>query len=158
MLAFSELSTSTATLLSALLGGTIGSIGTYYAQYRLQKSNKERRTEWVRQALLSELETMDALEDWPHDPDKNGVPHGNWLHNQVYESISGELGRLNEDELSALIAFHAGARHVMSDIDYLSEIPEGGQEKSISVIQNHLSHIKYQRKAAIHLISKNKNS
>ncbi|WP_152420559.1 hypothetical protein [Halorubrum tebenquichense] len=158
MIGFPELSTSAATLLSALLGGIIGSIGTYYAQHRLQNSKREKRTEWVRQALMSELETMDALDKWPHNPDGSGVPHGNWLHNQVYESISGELGRLDEDEMSALIAFHGGARHVMSDIDHLSELSEDEQQKSISIIHSHLSHIKYQRRAAMHLIARNQDT
>lgn len=151
------LSTQAATLIAGLIGGVIGSVGTYFAQNRLQKKQKIERTEWLRRALLSELESMDALSAWPLDPDRDGIPAGNWLHNQVFESVSSELGLLNTDELHAVIKFHAEAKHVRGHIRSAIDSPGGPSDDEVDTIQSYMDTIKRERQAAIHLLYENLN-
>ena len=154
MLPSVELSIPATPLFSALLGGVIGSVGTYYGQSKLQEQKKSDRTKWLRRVLLAELESMDALDYWPMNPQDRGLPGGNWLHNQVFESVSVESGSLKADELYAIITFHGRARHARSDIETahaMNQVPD----QAIDAIQSNLKGVKRHRQAAIHLLSMN---
>jgi len=149
------LSTQAATVISGLIGGIIGSLGTYYGQSRLRNKRKSEKSDWLRHALLSELESMGALDDWPLEPPDGRVPTGDWLHNQVFEGMSTELGMLSSDELHALIKFHGEAKHVRSDIQSLPSSKEDWSEIAVNSIQSHLVVTKRDHQAAIHLLSEN---
>ena len=152
-----ELSAQAATLISALIGGIIGSVGTYYGQSRLRRKRESKSEEWLRHALLAELESMEALDNWPIEPPSGAVPSGNWLNNQVFESVSTEVGKLDSDELHALILFHGQANHVRSDIKSLPSSEETWPESQVNAIQDHLKAVKRNRRAAMHILSTNIN-
>ena len=151
------LSTQAATLISGVIGGIIGSFGTYYGQSRLQNKRNSERSDWLRHVLLSELESMKALDNWPLDPPDGGIPKGDWLHNQVFNNMSTELGMLSSDELNALVKFHGEATHVRTDIQSLLNSPDDWNDTYVNLIQSHLADVKRERQAAMHMLSEKIN-
>lgn len=98
-------------ILFAALVGVVGSFLLYVYQRR-------KKREKLRRGLLTELESIDYLEDLG---DESVVPHSGVLVTTVYENNSSDLGILSSSELEDVVAFYSKAILLQSLISYLEK-------------------------------------
>lgn len=92
-----------------VLGALIGSITTAVGSAVLYWKRERDRTERLRGALAAELRTYDYLDEMIEDGRYEDVTE-RVEPPTVYGSVGGDLGRLTDDEITALVAFYADCR------------------------------------------------
>ncbi|MFC3958859.1 hypothetical protein [Halovivax cerinus] len=92
-----------------VLGALIGSITTAVASGLLYWKRERDRTERLRGALAAELRSYDYLDAMIEDGRYEDVTERVEAPT-VYASVGGNLGRLSDDEITALVAFYADCR------------------------------------------------
>ena len=91
-----------------------------WGSYRLYTNKQKQREENLRRAFLAEIERNEYLEKWPM---KGGtIPAFNFLSLSVYESNSGDIALLDEEEVSALVKYYTRAKTVQEFLDFHTEM------------------------------------
>ncbi|WP_247730095.1 hypothetical protein [Halovivax limisalsi] len=98
-----------ATATGFVLGALIGSITTAVGSGILYWKRERDRTDRLRGALAAELRTYDYLDEMIEDGQYEAVTE-RIEPPTVYGSVGGDLGRLTDDEITALVAFYADCR------------------------------------------------
>ncbi|ELZ09273.1 hypothetical protein C479_10645 [Halovivax asiaticus JCM 14624] len=98
-----------ATATGFVLGALIGSITTAVGSGILYWKRERDRTDRLRGALAAELRSYDYLEEMIGDEQYEAVTE-RVEPPTVYASIGGNLGRLSDDEVTALVTFYADCR------------------------------------------------
>ncbi|AGB17332.1 hypothetical protein Halru_2757 [Halovivax ruber XH-70] len=92
-----------------VLGALIGSITTAVGSGILYWKRERDRTDRLRGALAAELRSYDYLDEMISDGQYEAVTE-RVEPPTVYASIGGNLGRLSDDEVTALVTFYADCR------------------------------------------------
>lgn len=92
-----------------VLGALIGSITTAVASGLLYWKRERDRTERLRGALAAELRSYDYIDEMIDDGRYEDVTE-RVEPPTVYASVGGNLGRLDDDEITALVTFYADCR------------------------------------------------
>lgn len=105
-------------MIEAAVGGAIGAAGALAATFGTQYLSRRRKTQRVRAALLSELQSIeydsssasfdDAISSAIAKVDKDQIIPGNvFFDRTVYEGVSDDLAYLEEDEIEAVVEYYA---------------------------------------------------
>ena len=157
-----------ATLTSGLIGGTVGSLGNYFIQKSIEESQKESETATLRSSLISEMETMNHIDDFDIGP--RNIPSKDNFRREVYENSGSKLGLLSKDEAVAVIHFYGAMGNLQGEISEFTsarrqkrEIEQGRHaankqaqsevSKRYSLIEDSFKEMRKHRRAALHLLS-----
>jgi hypothetical protein len=117
--------TVTGFVLGALIGAVATAAGSYFVFWRRQRAETAR----LRAALAAELRSLDYVDDLVEAGDYEGVTTAVETP-VVYETNAGELGRLSEREVEALVEFYAS----LSWLDGLQD-PEDKKDRIDAVVE-----------------------
>ncbi|WP_232686877.1 hypothetical protein [Halobacterium zhouii] len=123
--------TVTGFVVGALIGAVATAAGSYFVFWRRQRAE----TSHLRVALAQELDSLEYLDELVESGAYEGVTTAVETP-VVYEANAGELGRLSEREVEALVEFYASL-YWLRDL----QDPEDKKERIDAVVE--------QRRAAI---------
>ncbi|MFK8214638.1 hypothetical protein [Haloferax volcanii] len=115
--------------LGLFIPGTVTVIGSFYIYQRKESNNAEK----LRTALRAELEQMQSLENLPNSWEENDIdPHSEKIPEKymppsahvstaIYESNVGNLGRLNNEEMKAIVDFYSVVIYVKEVMDIIHD-------------------------------------
>ncbi|WP_254864318.1 hypothetical protein [Halovivax gelatinilyticus] len=117
------------TALGFVLGGVVGSITTAAGSGLLYWKREQDRTDRLRGALAAEVRTYSYLDEMIDDGQYESVTER--VENPViYAAVGDGLGRLSDDEITALVAFYADCRW----LDGLED-PEDKKDRIEAVVE-----------------------
>ncbi|WP_290816523.1 hypothetical protein [Halovivax sp.] len=97
------------TAIGFVLGAIVGAIATAAGSTVLYWKRERDATRRLRRALAEEVRTYEYLDEMVNDGDYEPVTE-RVEEPVVYESAAGELGRLDEREIDALVGFYGDVR------------------------------------------------
>lgn len=100
-----------------------------YGSYRLYAAKQSQRETNLRSAFVAELEGVEYLETWPIK--NRTVPAFNPISVSVYEGNNGDLGLLNEPEVSAIVCYYTRAKTVREALQFHSDVISRTQATSL---------------------------
>lgn len=139
-------------LVTAILGGVVGAVGSLIIQILIQRYNRIIQVNRVRRTLIYELESMKPLDSF--ETEDHNIPGGNWFHSEVFHSVSTDLGLLSQPEATAVTAFYSNGKYAS---DYAQRLTEQATQtyEQIDVLHSNINSIQRHRRAALHLLNEN---
>ncbi|WP_158055868.1 hypothetical protein [Halorussus halophilus] len=158
-----NITTETATLISGLIGGIVGSLGNYLVQILVDNKRRERSSDDLRASLISEIESMRSIDTF--DPSSLGVPSTGFVRKNLYENSSDQIGQLSRSEAVAVINFYGGLSNLQSQVEDFKDMntsagrssKKGKKNQMGDIINQQMADLKKARIAALQLLQKNMN-
>jgi hypothetical protein len=115
---------------AAVAGAVLGSVLTLGVQLYLRRRRRIERRRNLRLALAAELSDLGDALAWAADEDMTRDESNAFLvalPTTVYGTRGGELGRLSEDELTAVVRFYDGlsAASAISETEMTADVDDG---------------------------------
>lgn len=97
---------------------------------------------------------MSMIKEW--EPNGYNIPSGNWFHDEVFHSVSTDLGLLSKAEATAVTQFYSHGKYASDYAENLIQRPYSSQE-SIDILHTNIYEVQKNRKAAVILLNENLN-
>jgi len=107
-----------ASVVSAFLGASFGSLGTYILQMRKESREQRQRVNQLRRGLLGEIKSMGFFDNWPENYSKEQVPAHSLASTEYYQAIASDLGELSEEETEEIAEFYSGLENANEMVEW----------------------------------------
>ena len=125
------------TLVGAISGALVGSLGTYILQGRRRKKQHQKEIEELRDSLLAELSTMDDLRRTDQESRDDILSVGMYIPSNVYGSNTQKLSILTRAETDAIIRFYSGALKYQKSVEETANVVLNGDISIDEIIKEH---------------------